>query len=142
MRQQNVRDISVSAHKLMNSCVIETANSVGDVKYVFKLDDALHARGMNQKQLAQMTGMRIGTVSYLVNGQGISINKIQLLAVMSALRITDLNDLLEIQFPPDVIEKYAEDRSEWLRTRIMPKEIREMYIQNVLRGSGVDDNEM
>lgn len=138
MKRLRVSNITEQGHNLMNSTVTDTANLLKGAYFVIKIDDALKDRGLTQKQLAQMTGMRVGTVSDLVNGKGNSINKVQLFAIMAALRITDLSELIEMQFPDDLAADYERQSTEWKATANMPTEVREMYKTNILKESGLE----
>ena len=90
----------------MNDVVIQQQDLSEDAEIVIKIDDLLKERNVTQKDLAQMTGMRVGTVSEIVNGKGISFNKVQLLSIMVALRITDFSEIFEIRLPEDTKERF------------------------------------
>jgi len=62
-----------------------------------RLDKVLKERGLTQKQLSEMTGLRPAAISQLCNNfvQRISIEHIEKIA--EALEITDLNELMEIK---------------------------------------------
>ncbi|MGG4039007.1 helix-turn-helix domain-containing protein [Heyndrickxia ginsengihumi] len=132
MRKVKAQGILDGSHALMNDVVISTASYLGDAEIVFKIDDLIKERGITQKDLANMTGMRVGTVSELVNGKGISINKVQLLSIMVALRVTDLSEIIEIRVPTEIKEQYEAEAKEWKETREMPMTVKEMYRKNVL----------
>jgi putative transcriptional regulator len=63
----------------------------------FKLKQILEAKGINQKVLAQMTGIREATISELVTDKRGAYNKEHLLKVMKALNITELSEILEVK---------------------------------------------
>ncbi|NRF01917.1 helix-turn-helix domain-containing protein [Bacillus subtilis] len=123
------------SHSLMNDVVIGTAKILEDAEIVLKIDDLLKERGITQQDLAMMTGMRIGTVSQIVNGKGISFNKVQLLAIMVALQVTNLSDLIEFRLPQDIKEKYEQNSKEWVETREMPFELKELYRDNMVKAT-------
>lgn len=79
--------------------------------------------------------MRIGTVSQIVNGKGISFNKVQLLAIMVALQVSDLSELIEFRLPPETKEKFDNNSQEWKETREMPFELKELYRDNALKAT-------
>lgn len=85
-----------------------------------------------------MTGMRVGTVSELVNGKGISINKVQPFAVMAALRVTKMSDIYEIVLPETQEETFNTESSEWINDKEMPTSVKEMYKNNILKTSGIN----
>ena len=67
--------------------------------YVFnlKLKEVLERKGISQKELSRMTGIREGTISELVNDSRSVYNKKHLITIMQALNIVDLNDILELR---------------------------------------------
>lgn len=137
MKKMKVQELLQSGHSLMNNIVMDTAGLLGEAYFTIKIDDLLKERGITQKDLAQMTGMRVGTISELVNGKGISINKVQLFALMAALRVKSIDDLYEIQFPEDLEMTFESEQAEWKSTKEMPEAVKEMYKKNVLKSSGL-----
>lgn len=137
MKKIKVSDLLKHGHSLMNDVVMDTAGYLEEAYFVVKIDDLLKERGITQKDLAQMTGMRIGTISELVNGKGISLNKTQIFAIMVALRVTSLSDIYEIRLPEALHTEYEAESREWRETREMPIPVKEMYRDNVLKASGL-----
>lgn len=137
MKKVKVREILSGSHSLMNEVVVSTASHLEDAEIIIKVDDLLKERNITQKDLAQMTGMRVGTISDIVNGKGISFNKVQLLSIVVALRITDFNEIFELRLPQDLKEHYEAQSTEWIQDREMPVEVKEMYRDNVLKASGL-----
>ncbi|MFJ5770778.1 helix-turn-helix domain-containing protein [Psychrobacillus sp. NPDC093180] len=137
MKKMKVQELLQSGHSLMNNIVMDTAGLLGEAYFTIKIDDLLKERGITQKDLAQMTGMRVGTISELVNGKGISINKVQLFALMAALRVKSIDDLYEMQFPEDLEMTFEKEQAEWKSTKEMPVAVKEMYKNNVLKSSGL-----
>ncbi|MDI2585621.1 helix-turn-helix transcriptional regulator [Psychrobacillus sp. NEAU-3TGS] len=137
MKKMKVQELLQSGHSLMNNIVMDTAGLLGEAYFTIKIDDLLKERGITQKDLAQMTGMRVGTISELVNGKGISINKVQLFALMAALRVKSIDDLYEMQFPEDFEMTFENEQAEWKSTKEMPEAVKEMYKKNVLKSSGL-----
>ncbi|MGG1678439.1 helix-turn-helix domain-containing protein [Neobacillus sp. NRS-1170] len=74
-----------------------------ELYFKFKLKELLERKGLQQKELAQMTGLREATISELVNDTRGAYNKNHLLTIMEALNLTELSDLLEVR-------KYNESR--------------------------------
>ena len=140
MKKESVEKIISQSNSLMNDVVLGTVGILEGVELVWKLDDLLHERGINQKQLAEMTGMRVGTISNWVNGkQGVGINKVQLLAIMSALRVTSISDIVDIKFPKDLLLKFEKQKAEWILEKEMPLEVKEMYRENLLKSNNLED---
>lgn len=70
-------------------------------RFNFKLKDVLEKRGITQKELAEITGIREATISEMSNDSRTVYNKKHLIKIMETLNITDIKDLIDI----DVIEK-------------------------------------
>lgn len=66
------------------------------LQFRMKLKQILDNKGIQQKELAKMAGIREATISEIVNDVRISYNKEHLLKIMEALKIEDLNDILEV----------------------------------------------
>jgi transcriptional regulator with XRE-family HTH domain len=137
MKKIKVSEIIGGSHSLMNEIVVGTAGILGEAEIVIKLDDLLKERGITQKDLALMTGMRVGTISEIVNGKGISFNKVQLLAIMVALRLTSFSQLFEIRLPDNLYEEFESQSREWIKDKEMPIPVKEMYRENVLKANNL-----
>lgn len=135
MKKIKVSEVIDSSHSLMNDIVVGTANNLRDAEFIIKIDDLIKERGITQKDLAMMTGMRIGTISELVNGKGISFNKIQLLSLMVALRVTSFSDIFEIRLPEKQHSEYEQESSEWKADKEIPIPVKEMFRDNVLKAN-------
>jgi len=66
------------------------------MKLNIKLDEVLKERGLNQKQLHEMTGIRTAAISELFNNQRKSINKEHIEKIATALNIKDIGKLIEL----------------------------------------------
>lgn len=139
MKKVKVSDVLEQGHSAMNDAVMDTAGLMKDAYFIIKIDDLVRSRGITQKQLAQMTGMRVGTISLLANGKGISINKVQLLSLMVALRVTKMSDIYEIRLPDDMKQQYEADSAEWIADKRMPVDVKELFKENVLKSAGIND---
>lgn len=137
MKKIKIKDLLQSGHSLMNDVVMETAGYLEEAYFVIYIDDLLKERGITQKDLAQMTGMRVGTISELVNGKGISINKVQLFAIMTALRVRKMSDIYEVILPEDLDKQFETESNDWVESKDMPISVKEMYKENVLKASGL-----
>jgi transcriptional regulator with XRE-family HTH domain len=62
-----------------------------------KLKEVLERKGISQKELAAMTGLREATISELVNDSRSAYNKKHLLKIMEVLNISDLSEILEVR---------------------------------------------
>jgi transcriptional regulator, XRE family len=63
-----------------------------------KLKEILADRGMTQSELAKLSNLTETAVSMFARGQGNSINKEYLSKIASALNITDISEVLELEF--------------------------------------------
>ena len=59
MKKIEVDTLIEGGHSMMNSVVVDTAMELSGAHFVVKLDELLKERGVTQKQLAEMTGMRV-----------------------------------------------------------------------------------
>ncbi|WP_057766082.1 helix-turn-helix domain-containing protein [Cytobacillus praedii] len=71
------------------------------MKLNIKLDKVLKARGLTQKQLHDMTGIRTAAISELFNNQRKSINKEHIERIATALNIKDINEIIELNEESD-----------------------------------------
>lgn len=62
-----------------------------------KLKDALFERGMTQKELAEVTGLRESTISEIASNSRSTINKAHLSKIMDALDMNELDQILELR---------------------------------------------
>ncbi|MEH7456309.1 helix-turn-helix transcriptional regulator [Bacillus sp. JJ1127] len=60
------------------------------------LDDVLKKKGKTQKELAELTGIRPAAISELYNNQRKSLNREHIDKILTALNITDINELITI----------------------------------------------
>ena len=60
-----------------------------------KLKKVLEDRGITQKQLAEMTGLRPNAISELVNNSRQTVNREQVKKIMEALNINSYDDIFE-----------------------------------------------
>lgn len=65
--------------------------------FKFKLKDLLDSRGMTQKELAELTGLREATISEMINDSRSVYNKVHIIKVMDALNITELEKIIEME---------------------------------------------
>ncbi|NGY88864.1 hypothetical protein F6Y05_38440 [Bacillus megaterium] len=64
-----------------------------------------------------MTGMRVATISELVNGKGTNVNYVQMLALMAALRLTSFEQLFEIRLPEEMEEQFKRESEYWKKQK-------------------------
>jgi transcriptional regulator with XRE-family HTH domain len=68
-------------------------------KYVVKLKvkEAIEERGITQKKLAEMSGIRESTISDIVRGTRTVINFEHLSKIAEALEVTDIRELIDFE---------------------------------------------
>lgn len=68
-------------------------------KYVVKLKvkEAIEERGITQKKLAEMSGIRESTVSDIVRGSRTVINFEHLSKIAEALEVNDITELIDFE---------------------------------------------
>lgn len=132
--------LAKSRHSLTNKAVVNTINEVPDAYFAIKVDDALKVRGLTQRELSLMTGIRVGTLSELINGKGTGFNKTHLIAIMVALRITELSELIEVRMPESVVVQYERERAQWIESKHLPNTVKALYKKNLLETANINNN--
>lgn len=123
------KSIQKMLHPEMNEQVAENL-IMKDIVVRFKLDELLIERGITQKDLAEITGLRQATISKCINMDRISINLGHLVTFMLALQITDITDILEFEFSQKLVKTMKVNREEWLHSKEIPKGIKSFIPNN------------
>lgn len=87
----------------------------------FKLADRLEERGLTVRKCAELTGLRLGTISDLMNGKKSSVNFQHIWVLMLILGLTDINDLIEFHVPTEIKDFFNRGSSAWIRTQEIPE---------------------
>ncbi|MGM0852181.1 MAG: helix-turn-helix domain-containing protein [Bacillota bacterium] len=95
-------------HQKTNTIVIEALNKFPH-KIHIKLGEILRERGLTQGDLHRLTGLRVATINELVNFKKKSLTVAHLVSIMIALRITDIRDLIEVEFDQEVQDYFNEE---------------------------------
>jgi DNA-binding Xre family transcriptional regulator len=95
-------------HQKTNTIVIEALNKFPH-KIHIKLGEILRERGLTQGDLHRLTGLRVATINELVNFKKKSLTVAHLVSIMIALRITDIRDLIEVEFDQEVQDYFIEE---------------------------------
>ena len=127
MRRIRYEDV---VHGAMNESIIEVLTSVPSIRFISKLDDALEARGLTQTKLSAITGLRPATISELISGERSAITKAHFLTVMIALRITDIRELIDIEFDTEVTNQFNRETEEWKKDKTIPLTVKELFMKN------------
>ncbi|OMI07669.1 XRE family transcriptional regulator [Bacillus paralicheniformis] len=82
-------------------------------KVVIKLGEVLKERGLSQGDLHRLTGIRTASLNDMANAKKQSINVLHLVAIMCALRITDIRELFDIEFDEEVKQAWEEEMNDY-----------------------------
>ncbi|WP_144466728.1 helix-turn-helix domain-containing protein [Bacillus nitratireducens] len=104
-------------------------------RIVNNLGELLRERGMSQGDLSRLTGIRVATINDIANIKKLNVNWLHIVPIMIALRITDMSEIISVEFPDEVKERFEKDM-EGYNGGLTPKMIEEveqnstkMYIQ-------------
>lgn len=120
-------------HGSVNDSILEVINSVPNLKFVSKLDEALEARGLTQAKLSVLTGLRPATISDFLAGEKGAITKSHLITMMIALRITDVSELIGFDFDDETKKQFEQEAKEWKEHKSMPISLQEIFMKNTMR---------
>lgn len=84
------------------------------VCFRFKLADILKEKNLTVRECAKLTGLRLATISDMMNGNKSSINLHHILVIMVCLRITDINDIVEIYIPEEIKKRFENESKQWI----------------------------
>lgn len=97
------------------------------MKFVCKLGNIMADRGLNQTELAYLTGLRQATINSIIHNTNYTINKEHTLILMKVLKVKTLMDLYEIVFDNEEEElQHAKDSDYCLLNGLMPEYDREL----------------
>jgi transcriptional regulator with XRE-family HTH domain len=74
-----------------------------------RLGEILKQRGLTQGDLHRLTGIRVATINEICNAKKYSMNIFHLVAIMCALRITDVREILSVKFTDEVVKAWEEE---------------------------------
>ncbi|MGD2278167.1 helix-turn-helix domain-containing protein [Bacillus wiedmannii] len=104
-------------------------------RVVNRLGEILKEREMSQGDLSRLTGIRVATINDFANMKKLNVNWLHVVPIMIALRITDLSEIVYVEFTEEVKERFAEDMDGYTGG-LTPKMIQEveentkrMYVQ-------------
>lgn len=76
-----------------------------------KLGEILKERGLSFQELSDLTGLRVATISEIVNMKRTTLNVPHLLVIAKTLRITDVANLFEFIMPKDTRTEFENDQA-------------------------------
>lgn len=82
----------------INTDLKDLVDKHGEITVNCKLDELLKERGLSQKEFSKMSGLRENIISEFKNLKKHNINLGTLVIIMCVLGITDITDILEIEF--------------------------------------------
>lgn len=121
-------EVIENSSKRGSNVVKGVSETIGDVKFVTKIDELIKARGISQRDLSELTGIQLSYLSDFILGKTSTINKTHLLALMAVLRVDSITDIIEIQIPDNLKEVFEADRYEWIDTKMVPNRVRELAL--------------
>lgn len=117
-------------HESTTDSLMNNLKSVPEIRFVSRIDEALEKRGLTQGKLATLCGLRPATISEIINGSRLAITKSHIASIMIALRITDIREIIDIEFTPETLEQFEKERTEWIEKDIIPDDVAEIYKSN------------
>lgn len=91
------------------------------IEIEFKLADRMAERNLTVRELAAITGLRLATISDIMNGNRVSMNFQHLTIIMLALRLSKLSDLIDIKIPDFLTDLYNNESEKWITTGQAPE---------------------
>ncbi|MDK0636919.1 helix-turn-helix transcriptional regulator [Clostridium perfringens] len=114
--------LTKNVHSSANSGIIDFLTICEEIGITvrFKLADRLEERGLTVRKCAELTGLRLGTISDIMNGNKTSITFQHIWILMIVLCITDINDLIELHLPEHVTSFFDEMSEKWIDSKEIP----------------------
>jgi transcriptional regulator with XRE-family HTH domain len=98
-----------------------------------KLGEVLKERGMKMQELSDLSGIRIATISELINMKRSSFSVPHLLVIAQVLRITDISKLFEFIMPEDTEETFKKDQQIIEEQGMLPEQDKYLAIKREQR---------
>lgn len=102
----------INVNEKTNEQVKEALLRFPDFAMRSKLAQVLKARGMTMKELSDLTGIRVATISELCNMKRTTISVPHLITIALTLRITDIGELLTFIATDETREQFKKDNEE------------------------------
>ena len=98
------------------------------------LKERMVERALSNKELEELTGIQGHTLSrYANNKQTFStINIVHVIALMIALRLTDMSELITIRADEKIVDRFEAQAEEWKEIKMPPTEVYEILKKNKL----------
>ena len=118
-------------HKNTSDTIIDILNSVKGITIESNLGKVMEERGISQKNLALLTGLRQATISDLINGKNIQINKAHIIALMIVLRITDITEIFNIKFTQELTTQFEQESKTWKESKTVPESVLRLALHSI-----------
>lgn len=102
--------LNVNEKTLKNDKIAENLNQHPDFLLRCKLGQILKERGFSMQEFSDLTGIRIATISEIVNMKRTTLNVPHLLVIAKVLRITEVSDLFEFIMPKATRLEFENDQ--------------------------------
>lgn len=118
---KNIR-VTETEHSKLNARLKLFLRKVDEdgVYFKFKLADRLKERNLSVRECAKYTGLRIATISDMMNGNKSSINLHHVLVIMICLRISRFEDIVEIHLPDNMKVQFDAEAYQWILREEVP----------------------
>ena len=128
----NRSDVTNLLHENAGNTVKNTIETQPEVRIVSRVGEAIKLRRLTQNKVATISGLRPTTISEMVNGTRSALTKSHVVAIMIALRITDVREIFDIEFPPETVAQFDKERREWINNDVIPEAITALYTKNAV----------
>lgn len=105
-----MNEIEIKLNGKTNEKVQGQLSTFPDFALRCKLGQVLKQRGMKMQELSDLTGIRIATISEMVNMKRSTLNVPHLIVIAKALRITDVSELFEFIMPNNTRQQFEQDQ--------------------------------
>lgn len=117
-------------HDHSTTSMLNNLGTIPEIRFISRVDEALEKRGLSQNKLAKLCGLRANTISEVINGTRSALTKSHIAAIMIALRITDIREIIDIEFAPETIERFDKEKKNWIENDVIPQELATLYAEN------------
>ncbi len=117
-------------HKNTSDSILDILTSTKGITIESNLAKVMNERGISQKNLALLTGLRQATISDLANGKNIQINKAHIVALMIVLRVTDITELFNIKFSKELKEQFDAEAKAWKESKHVPESVLRLVLNS------------
>lgn len=103
------------------------------VQIRFKLADRLEERNLTVRKCAELTGLRLGTISDLMNGSKTSVSYQHIWVLMLVLGISDISEIIEFHLSPEAKDYLDMKKLVWVKEQKIPNSV--LHSKEVIQGN-------